>query len=105
MADDIMPEEAARRRRLGELRRMAMRYPVVPESVDAAIERQRAAARDVVARENPARVPLDTPAQTHLFFVILRVEIFPWRLALPLLRGVGRFVTTPLVHLRKKRLS
>lgn len=60
MADDIMPEEAARRRRLGEARRQAMRYPVNPEPVDAAIERQRAAARDMVARENPARVPLDT---------------------------------------------
>lgn len=51
MADDIMPEEAARRRRLGEIRRMAMRYPVMPEVVDAAIERQRAAARDMVNRE------------------------------------------------------
>jgi len=51
MADDIMPEEAARRRRAGELRRLYMRYPVTPTPIDEAIERQRAASREFMRQQ------------------------------------------------------
>ena len=51
MADDIMPEEAARRRRAGELRRLGMRYPVTPTPIDEAIERQRAASREFMRQQ------------------------------------------------------
>ncbi len=51
MADDIMPEEAARRRRAGELRRLGMRYPVTPTPIDEAIERQRAASREFMKQQ------------------------------------------------------
>lgn len=94
MADDIMPEEAARRRRLGEARRQAMRYPVVSENVDAAIERQRAAARDMVNRE-ARRLPVPSGGREVVPYGGREVVPAAGREVVPASGGGGRGVVPP----------